>query len=187
MNSIPHPSAAYIGRLKETLSILDSDKLVMLAEKLRGLQGSERMLFLAGNGGSAATASHATCDLGKTITKNGTRPGIRAVSLNDNIPALSAWGNDAGYEYVFSGQLKNLARKGDFCILISASGNSANILEAAKAARELGVETFGLLGFDGGKAKDLLDDYLLVRVDDYGIVEDAHMMIFHAITDALKK
>jgi D-sedoheptulose 7-phosphate isomerase len=185
--SLKNPPAEYIARLQEVLASLDHAKINLLAEKLRAMQSTDRKLFLAGNGGSAATASHAACDLGKTIHTAGSNGPIKALCLNDNMPLITAWGNDAGYEHVFSEQLRNLATKGDLFIAITASGNSPNILQALTVAKEIGVESFSLLGFEGGKAKELSDDYFLLPVKDYGIVEDVHMMLVHAITDALKK
>lgn len=184
--SLQKPPTEYIAKLQKELSILNTEKIVVLAEKMKALQGTNRRLFLAGNGGSSATASHAACDLGKTILPYSSRGSIKAICLSDSVPLLTAWGNDSGYEFVFSEQLRNLATKDDFFMVISSSGNSPNILKAITVAQELGVETFGLLGFDGGKAKDMVDDYLLVPVDDYGITEDVHMMTIHAVTDALK-
>jgi D-sedoheptulose 7-phosphate isomerase len=184
--SLQHPPKEYIERFQQALTLLDHKKINLLAEKLRAMQGVGRKLFLAGNGGSAATASHAACDLGKTVHTAGPNGSIKALCLNDNIPLLTAWGNDAGYEHVFSEQLRNFATAGDLFIPITASGNSPNIVQAIKVAKDLGVETFGLLGFVGGHAKGLLDDYLLIESQDYGVVEDAHMMVIHAITDALK-
>ena len=176
----------YLSLLQNTLAAVEREKISRLASKLEVLRGTDRTLFLAGNGGSAATASHAACDLSKTIAGEN-RKAIRAICLNDNVPLLTAWANDSGYKEVFSGQLKNLGQKGDMFIAISASGNSENILEALAAAKQMGMETFGFLGFDGGKAKSLADDFLLVPVQDFGIVEDIHMIIFHMITDYFKK
>lgn len=184
--SLTKPPTEYIAQYQKELALLDTAKITLLTEKLRELQGTNRRLFLAGNGGSSSTASHAACDLGKTILPYSSRGSIKAICLNDSVPLMTAWGNDSGYEFVFSEQLRNLATEGDFFIPISSSGNSPNIVKAIEVAKELGIETFGLLGFDGGKAKELLDDYLLVAVKDYGITEDAHLTTIHAITDSLK-
>ena len=177
----------YIETLKRVLERLDLKSAERLAGKLATAGKTGRFVFTTGNGGSAATAAHAVCDFGKTIIGRGRRPGIKAVCLNDNIPSLTAWSNDAAYKYIFSEQLKNLGGKADLFLPISASGNSPNIIEGIKTAKKLGLETFGLLGFDGGAARALLDDYLLVPVNDYGLVEDIHMAVVHAITDRLKR
>ncbi|MDO8619909.1 MAG: SIS domain-containing protein [bacterium] len=177
----------YLSRLRKTLDTIDAQKIARLEQKLgKALKGGTRVFF-AGNGGSAATASHIACDLGKTILVGKAKKGIRAVCLSDNVPLLTAWGNDAGYDYVFSEGLKNFAQKGDIFIPISASGNSPNILEAIRVAQSMGVDTFGMFGFEGGKAKKLVDDCLVVESNDYGVVEDIHMMVFHLITDHFKK
>lgn len=126
------------------------------------------------------------CDLGKTILIDNTkerRYNFRVNSLTDNVPLMTALANDYGYKYIFSEQLKNLGRKGDMLIVLTASGNSANIIQAVSTAKALGISSFGLVGFGGGKVKDLLDDILLIESDDYGLVEDAHMVINHLITD----
>ncbi len=176
----------YLNRLRKTLDSLDAKQIVLLEKKLLRALASGTQVFFAGNGGSAATASHVACDMDKTILVGKAGKGIRAICLNDNIPLLTAWANDVGYDCVFSEGLKNFAHKGDIFIPISASGNSGNILKAITTAKKMGVETFGMLGFDGGKARPLLHDYLLVPSDDYGVIEDVHMMVFHLITDHLK-
>lgn len=184
-----HPQN-YLLRLKKTMDSLDQSKIVDLIEKIRSLIGTDRTVFIAGNGGSASTGSHMACDLGKTILGKKPRENesrLRTICLNDSIPLMTAWGNDEGYEHIFSEQLRNIGKSGDLLIIITGSGNSANIVEVVKRAKEMNVETYGILGFDGGKVKDLLDDYLLVDSDDYGVVEDIHMILVHLITDWLKR
>lgn len=176
----------YLARLRKALDSLDPKPIVLLEKKLSKALARGTQVFFAGNGGSAATASHVACDLGKTILIGKAKKGIRALCLSDNIPLLTAWGNDVGYDSVFSEGLKNFARKGDIFIPISASGNSRNILTAITVAKKMGVITFGMLGFNGGKVKHMLDNYCLVKSNDYGVVEDIHMMVFHLITDHLK-
>jgi len=183
-------SSEYLQKLIRVLNNLDLKKIEQLKQKIQSMINTGETFFVCGNGGSAATASHMACDLGKTILGKKPRDNkkrLRVISLNDNIPLLTAWGNDEGYQYVFSEVLKNLAKKDDFLLVITGSGNSANILEAVKEAKTIGIETFGLLGFDGGKAKNMLDNYLLVESDDYGLVEDAHAIINHLLTDYFKK
>lgn len=184
-----HPQE-YLDELSKVLSTIDKGKLVKLIEKIQTLIGTKKTLFVCGNGGSAATSSHMACDLGKTILgknprENGKR--LKTISLNDCIPMMTAWGNDAGYEHIFSEQLRNLGQAGDMLLVITGSGNSPNILEAIKVAKEMGIEPYGLLGFRGGKAKDLLDNYLLVESENYGIVEDIHGIVNHLVTDFLKQ
>jgi len=179
----------YFDKLANVLETVDKDKLTELTKKIQALIGTNRTLFVCGNGGSAATSSHIACDLGKTILGKNPRENskrLRTISLNDCVPMMTAWGNDEGYERIFSEPLRNLGTAGDLLLIITGSGNSANILEVIKTAKEMKIETYGLLGFQGGKAKEMLDEYLLVASENYGIVEDAHGVINHLVTDYLK-
>jgi len=180
----------YLADLSEELKKLDRKKINHLKSIIQLLIGSKKTLFICGNGGSAATASHMTCDLGKTILGKNPRFNqnrLRIICFNDNISLITAWGNDEGYDYIFSEQLKTLGTKGDCLIVITGSGNSKNIIEVVKEAKKIGVTTFGLLGFAGGKVKKLLDEHILVKCDDYGIIEDVHSILNHLITDYFKK
>jgi D-sedoheptulose 7-phosphate isomerase len=184
-----HP-AQYFEKIVATISTVDQQKISDLILKIESAVGTDRKVFIAGNGGSASTSSHMACDLAKTILGKNPRENwkrLGVICLNDNIATMTAWGNDEGYQYIFSEQLINIGKKNDLLILITGSGNSNNILEVARAAKKLGIETFGFLGFDGGKVRGILDDYLIVESDDYGIIEDIHMICVHLITDYLKK
>jgi D-sedoheptulose 7-phosphate isomerase len=146
-----------------------------------------RFVFVCGNGGSAATAEHMTNDL---FSK-----GIKAICLNSNTSIMTMIANDFGYKYVFSKQLDLFASPGDLLIVISASGNSKNILEALKSRKWNGYYydpmfdetyyTFALLGMGGGKAKKLADFNITINSDDYGVIEDKHLQICHKIKQAL--
>jgi D-sedoheptulose 7-phosphate isomerase len=172
----------YFDRLKEAIDDVPVDRVEAMGEILYRAYRQGKQVFIMGNGGSAATASHMACDLGKnTISAN--RPRFRVLSLNDNMPLLSALANDIGYEHVFSEQLKNLIRPGDVLIAISGSGNSPNILHAMAYARSRAAMNIALLGFDGGRAAKLADEYVLVPASDYGIVEDVHMILDHVLTE----
>jgi D-sedoheptulose 7-phosphate isomerase len=172
----------YFDRLKAAIDDVPVDRVEAMGEILYRAYRHGKQVFIMGNGGSAATASHMACDLGKnTISAN--RPRFRVLSLNDNMPLLSALANDIGYEHVFSEQLKNLIRPGDVLIAISGSGNSPNILHAMAYARSRAAMNIALLGFDGGKAAKLADEYVLVPASDYGIVEDIHMVLDHVLTE----
>ena len=189
MSLSQHPQN-YFNELKKAMDLIDLEKLRRLIVKIQEIIGSNRTLFIAGNGGSAATSSHMACDLAKTILGKNPRKSnkrLRVISLNDSIPLMTAWCNDEGYQYLFSEQLRNLGTAGDLVIVLTGSGNSPNILEMAQTAKEMGIETFGLLGFNGGKAKEILDDFLVVESDNYGIIEDIHGIINHLITDFLKR
>lgn len=184
--SIPAIAAEHLEAVSAFLARIDPRSLERAVEALRAARDSRATIFIAGNGGSAATASHWVNDLGKATKRSG-RPAMRVVCLADNISWLSALANDEGYERVFAGQLENFGEKGDVLVVISASGNSPNLIAATDLARRLSVQTIGLLGFDGGKLKDLVDECVLVesRPGAYEIVEDAHSVICHAITKCL--
>jgi D-sedoheptulose 7-phosphate isomerase len=159
------------------------DRVIRLLVDARDLKAT---IYIAGNGGSASTSSHWVNDLAKA-TKRPDKPPIRVMSLNDNTSWLTALANDEGYDNVFSGQLDNFADRGDVLIVISASGNSPNLVRAVQLARSRGVRTVALLGFDGGTLKDIVDEPLLVATNRgaYGLVESAHSMLCHIITTCL--
>ncbi len=180
----------YKKNLINSINSLDDEKINELVDKILQTRDSDGTVFVAGNGGSAATASHFVCDLQKTVLgKNPTDvefKRIKVMSLVDSIPSITAWSNDVDYKVIFSEQLKSYGKNGDLLILISGSGNSENIIEAIHAAKELEIFTYGLLGFEGGIAKDMLDDYIIVNIESYGVIEDAHSIIMHMITEVIK-
>lgn len=152
---------------------------------LHATHEDDGQVYLIGNGGSAAIASHFANDLNKTVlgrkgSKNTKR--FRAISLSDNAPTLTAWANDVGFEDVFAEQLKNFAQEKDALVVISSSGNSPNIIKAAETAKNLHLSIIGLVGFDGGKLLPLSDAKIHVPSDKYVIVESAHDAICHLIT-----
>lgn len=177
------------GYVEEAVTAVDGlplDALVRVARELLRAREEGAIVYIVGNGGSAATASHMATDLAKTASVDG-RPGLRTVAIADNTALVTAWANDACYEEVFAAPLRHLVRAGDVLIAISASGNSPNIVRAVEAARETGALTVGLLGFGGGLAKERVDICVLVPSHDYGPVEDAHLAIGHALTAALRR
>ena len=145
-----------------------------------------KTIFVAGNGGSAATASHMVCDLCKTTlgkdNVNSTKKRFKVVSLTDNVPLLTALGNDCSYDVSFSEYLKTFAGKDDLLLVITGSGNSKNIIEAINVAKKIGMKTVGFLGFDGGKCLGLLDASILIPANEYGPIEDYHMILDHMMT-----
>ncbi len=178
----------YLESTATQLRAVSADALERIARRLLETAEAGAQILVAGNGGSASTASHLACDLAKTVL--GAKPELRtsrfrAVSLADNVALLTAWANDVGYEAVFSEQVRMLGRPGDVLCVISASGSSPNVVEAVLAARSLGMHTIGLLGFDGGRLRELLDDHVLVPCDDYGHVESAHLALGHLLTQWL--
>jgi D-sedoheptulose 7-phosphate isomerase len=165
---------------------VDTAVLERVVDTLRATRDAGGTIFVAGNGGSAATASHLACDLGKA-TRSEERPSVRVMCLADNHAWFSALSNDEGYERAFAGQLENFARKGDALLVISASGNSPNLIRAVECARERGVTTIGLLGFDGGALLALVDRSLWLPSahGTYALVEDGHSVLAHVLTKCL--
>lgn len=179
----------YFDNLTILLAGLDRGDLINAFKIIEYKLKQRKTIFLAGNGGSAATAAHALVDLNKTIlghSRNYRNIRLKAICLSDNIPTLTAIGNDLSFDYVFSESLKNLADPGDLLIVITGSGNSPNILNALKTAKDLQVETLGLLGFKGGKALKLVNHKVLVNTESYGHIEDIHMIFTHLLTEYLK-
>lgn len=147
--------------------------------------GSSRTVYLFGNGGSAALASHFVCDLGKGAT-NGSSKRFKALAFTDNVPLMTAWANDAHYEDIFAEQLSNFVRPDDIALAISCSGKSPNVLKALKVAREAGAFTIGLTGFEGGDMKHICDLCLIVPSNNMQIIEDLHLSVTHAVFTALR-
>jgi D-sedoheptulose 7-phosphate isomerase len=176
----------YLNELIETLNDLPMDDIERAVDVLQYARLNDKQVFILGNGGSAATASHFACDLGKgTVVPD--RPRFRVMALTDNMPLFSALANDYGYERVFAEQLANLVRAGDVVIGISGSGNSVNVLNAIQLARDVGAKTIGLTGFDGGKLKDMVDVCVLVPSHCMEKVEDTHLVLEHLITTAVRE
>lgn len=177
---------AHLGRFDDVINRIDHAALVNVIERLRRARDLGHSVFIAGNGGSAATASHFANDLGKAAKHASLLP-FRAMSLADNTSWLTALANDEGYERVFSGQLENFASGGDVLIVISASGNSSNLIEAVRLAVERDLETIGFLGFNGGALLQLVDQAVLIETNpgEYGIVETAHSLLCDVVTTCL--
>jgi len=178
----------YFGAFERVLAQVDLSACERTVRILHEARDRSATIYVAGNGGSAATASHWVNDLGKATKHSGKRP-IRVMSLTDNVSWLTALANDEGYERVFTGQLENFATPGDVLITISASGNSPNLVRAVELAHEYKVTTIGLVGFDGGILKDKVEECLWVRTEKgaYGLVESAHAFLCHVLTDCLTR
>ena len=147
--------------------------------------GGHKALFF-GNGGSAALASHCACDFGKGTSVNHRRP-FRVIALTDNVPLITAWANDSGYEDIFTGQLRSLILPRDIAFAISGSGNSPNVLNALTVAREMGCFNISLTGFQGGRVKALSDLCIVVPSDNMQHIEDSHVCVMHSIFTALRQ
>jgi D-sedoheptulose 7-phosphate isomerase len=177
--------SAYLTEMQSTLSNLPIDSIERVVRLLREARSQKKRVFLFGNGGSAATASHLACDLAKGTSTNG-KPRMRVVSLTDNVPLISAWANDSSYEDIFAQQLQEQVEPGDIVIGISGSGKSPNVLNAIKVARAAGAITIGLTGLDGGDLKNLVDLCIVVPDNSIDQVEDVHLMLGHIITSCLR-
>ena len=175
----------YFKTLQGVLNRLPVGNITRVVEEIleAGWRGST--IFLLGNGGSAATASHFACDLAKGTQIRGQRS-FRVIALTDNVPLITAWGNDTAYDRIFAEQLRPLVQPNDLVIGISGSGNSPNVLEAMRVANEAGARTIGWTGFQGGKLKDLVDLCVIVPSHSMEHIEDVHLILEHAVCTSLR-
>jgi len=170
----------YKADLLKTIESIDLRKVSQAIEWFREARDSGSQIFVCGNGGSAATASHFACDMVKGCSFNrGVR--FRIMALNDQLPTITAYANDVGYEVIFAEQLKNFARRDDLFMAISSSGNSPNVVGAMDYANLIGCRTIALTGRDGGKLGPKAQLNIQVPVMHTGRIEDAHMYICHMI------
>ena len=174
---------AELEQMMRAISLPDLKKVLGILEE--GYHNGHR-IFVMGNGGSAATASHFALDLSKNTIMPGA-PRVKAISLTDHVPLITAWSNDTHYEHIFAEQLANMIEAGDVVIGISASGNSANVINAVKVARQSRAATIGLLGAKGGKLKDMVDACVLAPGQNIEQEEDAHMILTHVITRHMRE
>jgi D-sedoheptulose 7-phosphate isomerase len=165
---------------------LDLAEVARLAAEVERCERQGRNVWVMGNGGSVSTAQHFAADLSKTTWVKD-RPRIKSLCLSENCALLTAIGNDQSFEDIFAFQVEALVGRQDLVILISGSGNSPNLVAAASAARKAGAVVAGLLGFDGGHLAALVDVRVLVAADQYGVIEDMHLAIAHAVSFWLKQ
>lgn len=178
--------SAYLDSFAKLLQKIDHDQVQSLVDCIAECYTSGHFVFIIGNGGSSANASHMCEDLGKgTLYDFENQKRLKVLSLTDNTPYILAWANDEGYERVFVEQLKNFATHGDLLIAISGSGNSVNVLRAAEWANDHGLTTFGVTGMGGGQLIQICRQSLHVPSGDMGVIESMHLMIFHYILDTL--
>lgn len=181
------PKAAdYLAGTREVLAKLDTDLIDQIVEEIWRTHRDGHTVYLFGNGGSAALASHIACDLAKGTMADGRRR-MRAVSLNDNVALMTAWANDSNYSEIFAEQLRDVVEAGDLILAISSSGNSPNVVRGLEVAREAGATCVALSGFKGGRVKDLCDLCLVVPSDSVQHIEDAHLGATHAIFLAIRQ
>ncbi len=175
-------SHSYFKAFDHVLATIPHEWVERVADKLFEAYQTGSAVFVFGNGGSAALASHFACDLGKGTCLNGKLPKrFRVMSLTDNMPLLTAWANDTSYDHIFAEQIRNFVVPGDIAFAISGSGNSPNVLHGLEAAREAGALTIGLGGFQGGKMKQLCDLCIVIPSDNMQIIEDFHVSVSHAL------
>lgn len=178
----------YLERVCEEVRGLDRGQLTSLGDRIERAYREGRFVFIIGNGGSGANASHLCEDLAKcTLRDFENQRRLKVLSLTDNTPWVMAVANDISYSAIFLEQLKNLSSPGDMLLAISGSGNSPNVLQAVEWANAHGVETFGVTGFDGGKLLGLARYNLHAPVNDMGIVESLHLVAFHWVIDDLNR
>ena len=176
----------YFNRLKTTLDAINKDNLNTLMNVLVEDKNFNKQIFIMGNGGSAATASHYVCDFNKGISY-GKEKKFKFICLNDNIPSLMAYGNDMSYSDVFVHSLITYFNPGDLVIGISGSGNSMNVVKALEYANSHKGVTIGLTGYSGGKVKEMCKYNVHVPIDDMQITEDLHMVLDHCMMKILCK
>jgi D-sedoheptulose 7-phosphate isomerase len=177
---------AYREECVAALNSVDLDAVESVSNALLEARDRGSHIFVVGNGGSAATASHMATDL--MLGSGLVDPPLRVIALTDNQAIITATGNDVSFDQVFSRQLIHLAQRGDILITVSASGNSPNVVACVNAAKKVGLTTIAFTGFNGGRLAAMVDLLVHVptRIGAYGPVEDAHLMINHMITEQLK-
>jgi len=176
----------YFTAIQAVINDFPINDLLQILEVIENAREKENTIFICGNGGSWATASHMVCDFGKnTRMPNAKR--MKVIGLGDNIPSLTAYANDEGYERIFAEPLISLMKAGDVLIAISGSGNSPNVLRAIEAANERKGITLGITGFSGGKLKEMVDHCLVIPSDSMEMIEDFHMIVDHILTICMRK
>jgi phosphoheptose isomerase len=177
---------AYLDELRQAAASIDGEQLDRAAAMLVDAYTSDACVFTCGNGGSAAIANHMQCDHVKGVHAK-TRMTPRVVSLSNSVELLTAIGNDLAFEDIFAHQLQCAGRAADVLVAISSSGRSRNIVRALVSARELGMRTIALTGFDGGDAKEAADVAIHVECRNYGIIEDVHQSVMHALAQFIQQ
>jgi len=189
MSDLENFVKGYVEEFKGLISQFPHKEVENAISLIHKAYRANNQVFVAGNGGSASTASHIACDLGKGILSNphdNLEKRLRVISLTDNVPIMTAYANDISYDEIFSQQLKNLLKEDDVLIAISASGNSLNVVHAAEYAKSKGAKVIGMTGFEGGKLMSLSDCKVHIPIKDYGKTEDLHLMVNHLITAYLR-
>ena len=173
----------YLVKLNDTIKNIPIEKINLLIKKIDKVKKNNNKLFICGNGGSAANAIHIANDF--IFTKSSKKKMIDVEALTSNNAIITCISNDVGYKYIFSKQLENKAKKNDLLLLLSGSGNSENLIEAIKVAKLKKMETFAILGFNGGKCKKLVKNNIHIDINDMQISEDFQLIIGHIILKSL--
>lgn len=177
--------SSYFSRALKSINETEQPKILELVNFLKGIRSAGGTVFIAGNGGSASTAEHIALDwmLGTGLSS----PPLRVLSLADSSASITATGNDVAFDMVFSRQLRSLANKGDLLVVVSASGNSANLVGLVQEAKGMGLQVVAITGFDGGHLAQVADlsVHVPTAIGDYGVAEDLHLMIGHIVKEVL--
>jgi len=176
----------YHVQLSDILCKINPNQVQQLLDQLEKARNSGRNIFLIGNGGSAAAATHWVCDMGKGINTEKSKR-LKITALSDNTGIVTALGNDVSYDQVFKYQLENFAGPGDLLICLSVSGSSPNLLSAAQYAKATGCATAAIIGGYDGELKDICDLTITVPSKNYGIVEDVHLILNHILSQYIRQ
>lgn len=176
----------YTDTLSDCIHAIDAAQFARMIAMITETYKANGQIFVCGNGGSAATVNHFACDFGKNAVQDPVRRRFRILSLCDNVERLTAFGNDVSFEEIFSEQLQNLLNLGDLLLVVSASGNSPNILAACEYARAHGARVAALAGFDGGAVRKKSDLCIVAPLSSYEQIEDAHLILLHMVTCYVK-
>ena len=171
---------SYSKKLQQVLESSDWSPIEELADDIQKCWNEGRRVFLCGNGGSAGNAIHLANDFIYGIAKK-TGGGLKAISLSDNSAVITCLANDVGYDYIFSEQLAVQAEENDLLIVLSGSGNSSNIIHAVEQAKKMHVKSFAILGYNGGKCREIVDVPIHFPVDDMQIAEDLQIIVGHML------
>lgn len=181
----------YLDEVKRCLDTLDKNKLELAIDMIIESYKNDRNVFILGNGGSASTASHMSCDLGKgTLQRvyDNTERRLKVISLTDNVALMTAFANDLSFDDIFIQQLRNLIETDDLVIALSGSGNSPNVVKAIKYAKACRAKTIGFLGFkNGGKLGKMVDCAVIIDSTHYGPIEDIQLVLNHLIASWIAK
>lgn len=171
----------YTNTVSRTICDLSVDAFQKAVDILTQAYRDDKQIFIAGNGGSAGTANHFSCDFGKNAVLEAGKRRFRILSLSDNVEKITAYGNDIAFEEIFSQQMENLMNPHDVLILVSASGNSPDLVRACEYAKSKDAEIIALTGFQGGAISQYADANFIVPLTHYGQIEDIHMLLLHII------